>query len=45
VSTSTIKNWHTAGLLTGHQANERNELLYEPPAPATPDSSSMSAGG
>jgi hypothetical protein len=31
VSTSTIKNWHTAGLLTGHQANERNELLYEPP--------------
>jgi DNA-binding transcriptional MerR regulator len=32
VSTSTIKNWHTAGLLTAHQANERNELLYEPPA-------------
>ena len=31
VSTSTIKNWHGAGLLTGHQANERNELLYEPP--------------
>jgi hypothetical protein len=31
VTTSTIKNWHTAGLLTGHKANERNELLYEPP--------------
>jgi DNA invertase Pin-like site-specific DNA recombinase len=32
VSTSTIKNWHAAGLLTGHKASERNELLYEPPA-------------
>ena len=31
VTTSTIKNWHTAGLLTGHKANERNELLYELP--------------
>ena len=31
VSTSTIKNWHAAGLLTGHKASERNELLYEPP--------------
>ena len=31
VSTSTIKNWHAAGLLTAHKASERNELLYEPP--------------
>jgi hypothetical protein len=31
VCTSTIKNWHAAGLLIGHQASERNELLYEPP--------------
>ena len=36
VSTSTIKNWHAAGLLTGHKASERNELLYEPPAPGDP---------
>lgn len=31
-STSTIKAWRTAGLLTGHRANDKNEQLYEPPA-------------
>ena len=36
VHTSTIKNWHAAGLLTGHKANEQNEQLYEPPAPDDP---------
>jgi DNA invertase Pin-like site-specific DNA recombinase len=36
VHTSTIKNWHAAGLITGHKANEQNEQLYEPPAPGDP---------
>jgi transposase len=36
VHTSTIKNWHAAGLLTGHKANEQNEQLYETPAPGDP---------
>jgi len=36
VHTSTIKNWHAAGLLTGHKANEQNEQLYEPPTPGDP---------
>jgi DNA invertase Pin-like site-specific DNA recombinase len=36
VHTSTIKNWHNAGLLTGHKANEQNEQLYETPAPGDP---------
>jgi DNA invertase Pin-like site-specific DNA recombinase len=36
VHTSTIKNWHAAGLLTGHKANEQNERLYEPPTPGDP---------
>ena len=31
VSTSTIKAWRAAGLLTGHRANDKNERLYEPP--------------
>jgi hypothetical protein len=36
VHTSTIKNWHAAGLLTAHKANEQNEQLYEPPTPGDP---------
>jgi DNA invertase Pin-like site-specific DNA recombinase len=36
VSTSTIKAWHAAGLLTGHTANDKNERLYEPPAADDP---------
>ena len=36
VSTSTIKTWHQAGLLVAHQANDKNERLYQPPDPADP---------
>jgi DNA invertase Pin-like site-specific DNA recombinase len=36
VGTSTIKAWRTAGLLTGHRANDKNERLYEPPATDDP---------
>ena len=32
VSTSTIKDWHSAGLLTGRKANDKNEHVYQPPA-------------
>ncbi len=32
----TIKSWHAAGLLLSHQANDKNERLYEPPAPGDP---------
>ncbi len=32
----TIKSWHAAGLLPSHQANDKNERLYEPPAPGDP---------
>ncbi len=35
-STSTIKAWRAAGLLTGHTANDKNERLYEPPAADDP---------
>jgi len=35
-STSTIKAWRAAGLLTGHRANDKNERLYEPPATDDP---------
>jgi DNA invertase Pin-like site-specific DNA recombinase len=33
---STIKAWHRAGLLHSHQANDKNERLYEPPTPGDP---------
>jgi DNA invertase Pin-like site-specific DNA recombinase len=36
VNTHTVKRWHTAGLLTGHKANDKNVLLYEPPTPDDP---------
>jgi DNA invertase Pin-like site-specific DNA recombinase len=36
VGTTTIKAWRTAGLLTGHRANDKNERLYEPPAAGDP---------
>jgi len=32
----TIKAWQTAGLLTSHQLNDRNERLYEPPTDNDP---------
>ena len=36
VSTSTIKAWHRAGLLTSEKANDKNERLYHPPRPGDP---------
>jgi DNA invertase Pin-like site-specific DNA recombinase len=36
VSTSTIKAWHRAGLLTSEKANDKNERLYHPPTPGDP---------
>jgi DNA invertase Pin-like site-specific DNA recombinase/DNA-binding transcriptional regulator YiaG len=36
VSRSTIKDWHHAGLLVSHKANDKNERLYEPPTPGDP---------
>jgi DNA invertase Pin-like site-specific DNA recombinase len=36
VHLSTIKAWHRAGLLVSHKANDKNERLYQPPAPGDP---------
>ena len=36
VHPSTIKAWHQAGLLTSHQANNKNIRLFEPPPPGDP---------
>jgi len=36
VHPSTIKAWHRAGLLVSHKANDRNQRLFEPPAPGDP---------
>jgi DNA invertase Pin-like site-specific DNA recombinase len=36
VHTSTIKAWHSAGLLTSHKANDKNERLYDPPDTSDP---------
>jgi DNA invertase Pin-like site-specific DNA recombinase len=36
VHPSTIKAWHNAGLLTSHQANDKNERLFDPPDPTDP---------
>lgn len=33
VHPSTIKRWHHAGFLTSHQANDKNQRLYQPPTP------------
>jgi DNA invertase Pin-like site-specific DNA recombinase len=33
---STIKAWHSAGLLESRKANDKNERLYLPPAPGDP---------
>ena len=32
----TIKFWHAAGFLVAHQANDKNERLYDPPTPGDP---------
>lgn len=37
VHPSTIKGWHRAGLLTSHQANDKNVRLFERPAPGDPN--------
>jgi DNA invertase Pin-like site-specific DNA recombinase len=36
VHPTTIKAWQHAGLLTSHKANDKNERLFEPPAPGDP---------
>jgi hypothetical protein len=36
VHPTTIKNWHRAGLLPSHKANDKNMRLYEPPTPGDP---------
>ena len=36
VSTSTIKAWHRARLLTSHKADDRNTRLFDPPIPGDP---------
>jgi DNA invertase Pin-like site-specific DNA recombinase len=36
VHRSTIKDWHRAGLLNSHKANDKNERLFEPPTPGDP---------
>ena len=36
VHPTTIRHWHHAGLLTSHQANDKNERLFDPPAPGDP---------
>jgi len=36
VHPTTIKAWQHAGLLTSHKANDKNERLYQPPAPGDP---------
>ena len=36
VHPTTIKNWHRAGLLPSHKANDKNERLYQPPTPGDP---------
>ena len=36
VHPSTIKSWTKAGILNSHQANDKNERLYQPPIPADP---------
>jgi DNA invertase Pin-like site-specific DNA recombinase len=36
VHPTTIKAWGRAGLLRSHRANDKNERLFEPPAPGDP---------
>ena len=36
VHPSTIKAWRRAGLLTAHQANDKNIPLFDPPSPGDP---------
>ena len=36
VSTSTVKIWYHAGLVSGHRYNDKGEVLYQPPGPNPP---------
>ncbi|MGO9148865.1 MAG: recombinase family protein, partial [Acidimicrobiales bacterium] len=36
VHPSTIKAWHRAGLVSSHQANDKNIRLFDPPTPGDP---------
>lgn len=36
VHPGTIKRWHRAGLLHARKANDKNQQLYQPPAPGDP---------
>ena len=37
VHPATVKDWDHAGLLVSHQANDKNERLYQPPTPGDPN--------
>ena len=36
VSTSTIKAWYHAGIVSGQRYNDKGEILYDPPDPGNP---------
>jgi hypothetical protein len=36
VATSTVKNWHHAGIVSGHRYNDKGQTLYDPPGPNQP---------
>ena len=35
VSTATVKDWYHAGIVSGQRYNDKGEVLYDPPDPAT----------
>ena len=36
VSTSTVKIWYHAGIVSGQRYNDKGEVLYDPPGPNPP---------
>ena len=36
VSTATVKTWYHAGIVSGQRYNDKGEVLYHPPNPASP---------
>ena len=36
VSTSTVKDWHHAGIVSGQCYNDKGQVLYDPPGPNPP---------
>jgi DNA-binding transcriptional regulator YiaG len=36
VSTSTVKAWHHAGIVSGQRYNDKGQVLYYPPGPNPP---------